>query len=286
MREVQRRLRMMEQRREENAWGPEVDTQEAREARAVFETLQEYFEVQEDEDIYYLVPTDYTHFGLRIFDWLGEDGTETSFVVGTDSEVEKAAVTAMREFINDNGLENTLSRDFYERYIDEDKLYHIYIGDIVDDIYENPDMYLEDSDKQLSEEQVKEVEDLYSKIEKLRERQSKFSEEDQIWKNLQRSIEEFESIIERIDDNPEGDEYREDRIEEAVERKEEEMRGNMFEYLRDNWGMEDFTQFIDLDEVAEAVVNADGRGTVISHYDGVENESRQGNTWYFVYRID
>lgn len=285
-REIERRLQMMEERREENAWGPEVDTQEAREARAVFETLQEYFEVQEGEDIYYLVPTDYTHYGLRIFDWLGEDGTETSFVVGTDSEVEKAAVSAMREFIDDNGLEDTLSRDFYERYIDEDKLYDVYIGDIVNDIYENPEMYLEDSDKGLSEEQVKEVEDLYSKIEKLRERQSKFSEEDQTWKNLQRSIEEFESMIERIDDNPEGDEYREDRIEEAVERKEEEMRGNMFEYLRDNWGMEDFTQFVDLDEVAEAVVNADGRGTVISHYDGVENESRQGNTWYFVYRID
>jgi hypothetical protein len=285
-REVERRLQMMERRRAENAWGPEVEDMEAKEARAVFETVKDYFELQNGEDIYYLVPTDYTHYGLNLYDWLGEDGQGTSFAVGTDSEAERAAVLAMREFIDDNGLQNTLSPEFYERFIDEDRLYHIYIGDIVDDIYENPESYLDDSDKQLSEEQVKEVEDLYSKIEKLRERQSKFSQEDQTWKNLQRSIEEFESMIERIDENPEGDEYREDKIEEAVERKEEEMRGNMFEYLRDNWGMEDFTQFVDLDEVAEAVVDADGRATTLNHYDGVENESRQGNTWYFVYRID
>jgi hypothetical protein len=41
-RQIQRRLRMMEQRREENVWGPEVDTQEAKEARAVFEVLKDY----------------------------------------------------------------------------------------------------------------------------------------------------------------------------------------------------------------------------------------------------
>jgi hypothetical protein len=285
-RENQRRLQMMERRRAENAWGPEVEDMEAKEARAVFETVKDYFELQDGEDIYYLVPTDYTHYGLNLYDWLGEDGQGTSFAVGTDSEAQRAAVMAMREFIDDNGVQNTLSPEFYERFIDEDRLYDIYIGDIVDDIYENPESYLDDSDKQLSEEQVKEVEDLYSKIEKLRERQSKFSEEDQTWKNLQRSIEEFESMIERIDENPEGDEYREDKIEEAVERKEEEMRGNMLEYLKDMYGMEDFTEFIDLDEVAEAVVDADGRGTTLNHYDGVENESRQGNTWYFVYRID
>ena len=285
-RQIQRRLRMMEQRREENVWGPEVDTQEAKEARAVFEVLKDYIEIQEGEDIYYLAPADYTHFGLNVYEWLGEDETETSFVVGTDSEVEKAAVTGMSEFINENGLENTLSRDFYERYIDEDRLYDIYIGDIIDDIYENTEMYLEDSDKELSDEQVKQVEDLYGKIEKLRERQSKFSQQDQTWKNLEVAVKEFESIIERIDENPEGDKYRKDRIEQVVEMKEQEMRGNMFEYLRDNWGMEDFTSFVDLDEVAQAVVDADGRGQVLSHYDGIENESKQGNTWYFVYRID
>jgi hypothetical protein len=55
-----------------------------------------------------------------------------------------------------------------------------------------------------------------------------------------------------------------------------------------NWGYEgeQLTPFVNVDGVADDVVEADGRGHGLSGYDGDENEVYFDDEWWYIYRIN
>ena len=100
---------------------------------------------------------------------------------------------------------------------------------------------------------------------------------------LQDQIDALEEQKQDIIEDEDNYEWTEEGMEEAVERKLEEVRDNPMEYV----GMYDLdiTHFIDEDEFVREVVSADGRGNGLAGYDGEENEIAYDGEWFYIYRI-
>jgi hypothetical protein len=280
-------LEVAERRRQTNAWGPEVDDTQAKEARAVFEVVQEQIGVQEGEDIYNLIPDNYNHYGLNVFKWFGEYEFESAFAVGDNEDANEAAKDALKQLIDDVGFNDLFRKDFVRGYIDEDRVLDTYEEWITGDVYESPESYLDDDQRELSRQQQDEVEELNQKIGALREKQKVFSQEDQKWVNLQKVIDQFEEQIQEIQENPEGD-FPDDLVEQTAQERLDEVRPDVIGYLEDmGVDINDLiSNFVDMDELTDAVISSDGRGSNLSPYDGDENEVFIDGDFYFVYRIE
>jgi hypothetical protein len=48
----------------------------------------------------------------------------------------------------------------------------------------------------------------------------------------------------------------------------------------------EINNFINIDSLVKEIIQVDGRGHVISSYDGNEYEANVNNKWYFVYRTE
>lgn len=83
----------------------------------------------------------------------------------------------------------------------------------------------------------------------------------------------------------------EEMAEAGVETKDEfidylvENAGSPAEYIKDNFGEEFLKDHIDADKAAEEVLNTDGRGHLLSSYDGEEVTHEFDGTTYYIYRI-
>ena len=285
--EQRQALEMAERRRESNDWGPEVDDTQAKEARAVFEVVKERIGIQEGEDIYNLIPENYNHYGLNVFKWMGENSFESMFAVGDDDEADEAAKENMKQLIDDVGIIDMFRKDFVRSYIDEDRVLYAYEEWITSDVYESPESYLDDDQRELSSQQQDNLVALNKKVDTLKEKQKVFSQEDQKWINLQKVIDQFEEQIQEIQENPEGD-FPDDLVEKAAQERLDEVRPDVIGYLED-MGVdinELINDYVDIDELTAAVISSDGRGNSLSPYDGDENEERIDGKYYFVYRIE
>jgi hypothetical protein len=100
---------------------------------------------------------------------------------------------------------------------------------------------------------------------------------------LKESIETYEEEITEIEENPEGD-FPDDLIENMVHDRVREVRDDPEEFLNE-YGLE-WDNYIDKDDFIEGVVNEDGYGTTLNHYDGNVDEIKVGDQWFYVMRID
>ena len=285
------KLRSQQERRDNDSWNLENnDTEEVRKVNAIFEHLISEGEVDEDEGetIYNLIPADYSHYGLDTYEWVSDSGDMT-FAVGTDAEADVAAEDDVRQRWDDLGVE-AFSESFIESHLDTDQIYDYFYSFYYDDISENPDVYFDEDDLGLSEEQQKRIEEIEEEI-------SEYEEEIQdYWRNsndpdrdedvvddFERLIDELKEEMEEIESNPEG-EVSEEKIDQLAEERAQYAKENPVESLNE-MGM-DISDYVDLDDLVYDVINLDGRGPFISSYDGYENEERINGEWYYIYRID
>ena len=70
----------------------------------------------------------------------------------------------------------------------------------------------------------------------------------------------------------------------VIENRLDEIRDNPKSHLQE-LGF-DVNNFIDIDSLVEEMIQVDGRGHIISSYDGNEYEANVNNNWYFVYRTE
>ena len=96
-------------------------------------------------------------------------------------------------------------------------------------------------------------------------------------------ISDIEYEIDSIKDDPDG-EYNEDEIEELIEDRLYEIRRNPDEFL-DELGLEYF-DFIDKDDLLDALIRDDDYGNALNGYDGSYDETRVNDNYYIVMRID
>ena len=251
--------------------------------------LDEYKELT---DVYTLLPAQYGHYGLTQFENI-LDGTE--WAVGNESEMEEASREAVESLIDDIGIEG-FNPSFIENHIDEDGV-ESYIRDFFNhDVYDSPESYLDDDDKEISSSQKQEIAELrQEEIELDTERDELNSddfEEDYIEQRtseIETRLLEIQDEIEEINNNPDGD-YDEEAIEKAIDDKVSEYTGNIESFVSNFIGI-DYVQwirdhdFIDKDAFIESIVDADGYGISLNSYDGDVNEEVVDGRTYYIIRV-
>lgn len=282
-----RRLRSAEQRKENDEWNLEDnDDVQAEMANAVYNIIQDSYGVVigEDEDIYNLLPAEYSHYELPTFEWMGEDDQGLTMAVGSWDQVYEAAKEYTQNLWNDMGSE-AFSKSFVENYIDEDSIRSYFEDVFENDVRYSPESWFDDEDLPLSNEQISEIAKLEEEKETLDEI---IANDDDVYTDVEIELaedrfQEIEDEIDRINSNPEG-EPTEDMIENIVSSLVDEKMYDVVNSMNE-YGME-LDEYVDVDRLIEDVVDTDGIGPALSSYDGEEHEEQINGTWYHAIRVE
>jgi len=261
----------------EESQGLDMDSEEREEIYDRITDLQnEIEELQEGvADVYYLIPQSYRSYGdLNNFEVIGLRGEE--YVVGYWDDVYEAAVENQEQLIEDIGI------DGINQYLIEDNLNEDQIRDEMrdwyyDDVRENPDIYFDEDDYELTTEQEERQEQLENYINEMEELKSQKQEELEGTED-EDEIADLESEIEEIEDNVEKAQEELDNIEPDTEPSEEMIDEKVDSIVRRtdpiDWLKElgrDLKEYVDIKGVATDIVDSDGIG-VLSSYDGGYDE--------------
>jgi hypothetical protein len=289
----ERLLRQMDDIRERDAWNPDTNELDdiGRKANAVMSGLRNEWlmnEIGEDEGIYNLIPeTDSFYPGeIMAFKWMGENETDSEYIVGEWDDVYSLAKTRLEDLVNDLGIREAFNDDFLMNHLDVDELvsyfeswYDDYVRDDWESIFDSDDLPLSDEQKKRHEELEQEIEELYRKTRDTDSYPYSSDERGEVYDKIEELEEERDEIVE----NPEG-EPTEEMIEEKVSEYLDDVRRNPQHYIHE-YDL-DLENFIDKDSVIEDAVDMDGVGHNISHYDGIEYEIRIDGVDYHVFRVD
>lgn len=254
---------------------------------------QEIEEIQEEySDVYDLEVMDDDYLGGLT--WFEIEKIEKAYVVGDDYDMDKAALEYLEQLYDDIGLDS-LPDWLLESSIDTDSVVETFRIMYEDDVYENPDQYLEDSDRELSQEQKYEVEkidflskDLDKKIKafKLAGQNETDSEKLSL---IEKTIRKFETKLAQLDsqrdeivEDPQG-EFGEDVIEREIEARLEYVKENPVQQLKD-YGME-LEGYVDEQKAYQTILDHDGY-EVMSSYDGEVNEEIVNGDLFYIIRIE
>jgi len=257
----------------------------ARKANAVFEVIQDVYGISVDEEvgesIYNLIPTEYSHYDLLTFEWLGDDETGSEWTVGDWDEVYEAAKEYQKGIWDDVGVEGW-NRDFIMNYIDTAEI-ESYLEELFEyDVESNPEVYFDD-DLPLAEWQESEIEKLEEEYETLEDifLDDDYEQDDR--DAAEERMEEIEEEIQNIKDDPQGEPtvgMISDMVESLVSDKMDDIPQTINEF-----GI-DINEYIDVEQMIEDSIDIDGIGNSLGTYDGAENEALINGKWYYVYRTN
>jgi hypothetical protein len=249
----------------------------------------EITELKNLKDVYNILP---------VGDYVLKEFTTTDFQgrwkVGDSDDTEREAIRYVKDLIGDMGYEG-FNESFVTEHFD-DNSYKVYLRDFFEsDVYDNPDSYLDDSDRELSRGQVAKISELKEIIQGLESERDSLDDEDEEYSDeferLNDEITEREDEIQEIEDDPDG-EYDSDKLDDVVESKVSDYKYDAKDFHSTFFG-DDFKQwvvdngFINEDDFAQAVVDSDGYGATLNNYDGSEDSiSFEGETYYIFYDGD
>lgn len=241
-------------------------------------------------DVYNIIPAGQYYY-MSEFELIDSDVDSNRYAVGDDDEIRRSAYESVDNLIDDIGYEG-FSSSFAQNYIDVQAVLD-YAEDVYDDdVRNNPEVYLDDSDRQLSDEQVEKIEILKMRISQTENVISNLEYEadednqeliDEKIEELQERIDEYNEEIDDIESSPEG-EFPEDMIDEKVQDLVSDVRQDP-EYFMQEFGL-DWSEYIDKDEFIDAVIDTDGYGHTLNRYDGNVDEFRVQDILFYVMRID
>lgn len=244
----------------------------------IYDLEQELDDLVDDKsDVYVLYPAG-EHYGLQTFENLSSKDTE--YAVGTEDEMDDAALVYAKSFINDVGIEG-FQQSFLEDYIDTDDLVSYFEDWWRDDIYENPEVYFSEDDFELSPEQERRISEIESEIEDYENQQSELDSDredyDELYDDFQEKIDELESEKDEIVPDTEPTD---EMIENVLEGRLDDVKRNPMSYIRE-YGI-DIKNFIDEDELAKGIVEADGYGIMNSYSGNYDTIDIQSETYYIM----
>ena len=251
----------------------------------------ELTELQNKIDVYNIIPTgefyDTTEF--EVIDNPEVEGRR--YAVGDEDEMKSSAYDYVDQLIDDIGYRG-FNESFAKGYIDEEEVIR-YAEDLFDDdVRDNPESYIDEDERMLSDDQEEKVEQLRVRISQVESMIERFESEmdgdndDDLQERIDEMnerIEELNDEITEIEEDPEGD-YPEDKIEEAIENRISDVKYDVTGFMEDfglNW-----EDYIDKDDFIEGVIDADGYGHTLNSYDGNADEVKVGDNWYYVMRLD
>jgi len=257
----------------------------------ISELEDELTELDNKIDVYNIIPTG-TYYDASEFEVIGAPEVEDRrYVVGDENEMETSAYEYVEQLIDDIGYEG-FNSNFVQQHIDEDAVIS-YAEDLFNqDVYDSPDSYLEDDQRNLSEKQEEKIAILNDKIEKYRELITKLEDsmdgeddediEERI-DELNEEITDMDTEVEDIKDDPEGD-FPDELLEEIIENRVEEVKNDVEGFMNE-YGLE-MNEYIDKDAFIKGIVEEDGYGTTLNGYDGSADEINIEGETYYVMRID
>ena len=278
-----------DERKEEDSWNLENEPdQEGMYANAVFEVMVDNYGVSVDEEegesIYDLVPSQYSHYDLPTFEWVGDDDTGITFAVGTWDEAWQAAKEYMEGLWDDQGADGW-GNSFIESHIDENEVREYFYDMFEDDVNNNYESYFDTDELPLSDQQESQVAKLKEEAEELDEITKNVDDiynEDEVelaedrWNEINDEITDIES-------DPEGEPTYE-QIEDMVNSRVDDAMYDMMASMTD-YGL-DISDYVDKDALFESAIDSDGVGNSLGSYDGDDNEVMIGDTWYHVFRTE
>ena len=278
-----------EERKLYDSWNLENEPDpQAMEANAVFEIMVDNYNVSVDEEegesIYDLIPSQYSHYDLPTFEWVGDDDTGITFAVGTWDEVWQAAKEYMEGLWDDQGADGW-SNSFIESHIDEQEVREYFYDMFEDDVNNNYESYFDTDELPLSDHQESQVAKLKEEAEELDEITRNVDDvynEDEV-ELAEDRWNEIDDEITDIESDPEG-EPTEEQIEDMVNSRVNDVMYDMMASMTD-YGL-DISDYVDKDALFEAAIDSDGVGNSLSSYDGEDNEVMIGDTWYHVFRTE
>ena len=283
-----------DQRKEEDSWNLEDEPdQEGLYANAVFEVMVDNYgvvvgddgeEEDERESIYDLIPSQYSHYNLPTFEWVGNDETGITFAVGTWDEVYEAAKEYQQNLWDDTGAEGW-SKSFIESHIDEQQVREYFYDMFDDDVSNNYESYFDEDDLPLSDEQESQIAKLKEEAEELDEitrNEDDVYNEDEV-ELAEDRYNEIDSEIIDIQSDPEGEPTVE-QIEDMVNSRVDDAMYDIIQSMEEH--MLSIDDYIDTDSLFESAIDSDGVGNSLSSYDGDDNEVMINDTWYHVFRTE
>ena len=283
-----------DQRKEEDSWNLEGEPdQEGLYANAVFEVMVDNYgvvvgddgeEEDERESIYDLIPSQYSHYNLPTFEWVGNDETGITFAVGTWDEVYEAAKEYQQNLWDDTGAEGW-SKSFIESHIDEQQVREYFYDMFDDDVSNNYESYFDEDDLPLSDEQESQIAKLKEEAEELDEitrNEDDVYNEDEV-ELAEDRYNEIDSEIIDIQSDPEGEPTVE-QIEDMVNSRVDDAMYDIIQSMEEH--MLSIDDYIDTDSLFESAIDSDGVGNSLSSYDGDDNEVMINDTWYHVFRTE
>jgi len=239
----------------------------------------------ENSDVYIISPLKWKNYGLSMFEVIGIPGLRNrEYTVGDSDEMDKALDSYADDYVGDVGIEN-FSEYILESCIDKDYL-SSYVRDwYEDDVWQNPDVYFNEDDFELTEEQEREKEFIEAEIEKYEGRQenlnSEIEEPDEYTRMYDQIQDHIDSLQERLENIvPNTDEPTQDMVDRVVDERIEEATNDPVRFIK-NYGLE-IKNFVDLDDLAKYLVDSEGY-ELLNSYDGsVDNVSLDDETYYIM----
>jgi len=249
---------------------------------AIDETQSEIEELEEnDVDVYMIYPSPrYSHYGLQQFEVLIPGFKDKEYTVGTEEEMDAAALQYSKNYIDDVGVEG-FNESFVEDYLDVDAIVSMAEEDYDYQIRDYPQGYFRDEDFELTYEQEERKDELETMIYDLEQEQSELDTDredyDELYEDFQNHIDALQEELDSIEVDTEPTE---EMIENKVEEYVRDVRRDPLDYLK-NLGY-NIKDYIDEDELAQGLVDSDGWG-VMNGYDGqYDSEDVNGVTYYIM----
>jgi hypothetical protein len=262
-----------------------------RQIEQIDEELNELYE--EFSDVYNIELDDEDYSGWDISSFNVEKLGQR-YMVGDEYDMENAAEKYLEQLYDDIGYSH-LPDWILEDALDKDGVVYYFKEMFSDDVYNNPEDYLQEQGKDFSQEQKKfydshklESNALLKRILKLSEgikNEPEGEREDQMRELIKKLEDKYFGLIEKIDEieaEPEG-EYKEDAIQEKIDELVESVEENPMQYIED-YGLE-INNFLDGEEIIRLVIQSDGYQVMSSHDGELNEEYVDGETFYII-RID
>jgi hypothetical protein len=278
----QSELKWAEERREREDWRRENlhSGDLGSSAHALYNFLRSEGEIGEDKDVYDIIPMG-SEYSMYLF--ATSDDLDTQWIVGTTDDAFQSAKDYLSDLIDSEGLGTLFSADSVSGYVDNDEYVRFIRGNFEESVRDEPESYLEDDMRELSEKQMMFVQYLELKIQKLGKKLESATDQDEK-ESIHIMINNTQEKIDEIQDDPQG-EFSEERIEAAIDNLVDQYYRDPESYFNDWWGEFDVkvlmrNNLIDIDELIDDAVSTDGAAHTLNTYDGTSYEVRfEGDTY-------
>jgi hypothetical protein len=248
------------------------------------ETQTEIEELEENNaDVYMMYASRYTHYGLQQFEVLMPGFKDREYTVGTEEEMDAAALQYAVSYIDDVGADG-FSESFIEDYLDVDAIVNMAEEDYEYQVRDYPEGYFSDEDYELTDEQEERKDELETMIYDLEQQRLELDSDDENYYDYDEDLEnQIEALQEELDSIEVDTEPSEDMIENKVNELVRDVKRDPLDYLR-NYGL-DFKEYIDEDALAQGLVDSDGWG-IMNSYDGQYDTEEVNGITYYIMRVN